>query len=136
MRRADIARELVEAISSNHQAKATRNISRRCAGNHGEASSSAQLASHPAALLARFGQTKPAAFQPERAGDGEPRRHIEPAPLQVQQQIAPVLRAVAGAIGKATSSLRPSGRRADPSPGCIAFRLRGGPMRWMPSAQM
>jgi hypothetical protein len=107
MSRADIARQIVEAISSNHQAKATRNISRRCAGNNGEASSSAQLASHPAALLARFWPDLASGLpEPERAGDGEPRRHIEPAPLQVQQQIAPVLRAVAGAIGKATSSLR------------------------------
>src|SRR5471030_1052194 len=28
--------------------------------------------------------------EPERAiGDGKPRRHVEPAPLQVEQQIAP-----------------------------------------------
>ena len=30
-------------------------------------------------------------------GDGEPRRHVEPAPLQVEQQIAPVLRALSRA---------------------------------------
>src|SRR2546423_10310975 len=48
-----------------------------------------------------FGQTSPAAPEPERAiGDGEPRRHVEPAPLHVEQQIAPVLRALASTIGQ------------------------------------
>src|SRR5258708_1131070 len=59
---------------------------------------------HPAALLARFRPdlTGGGLPEPERAvGDGEPRRHVEPAPLQVEQQIAPLLRALAGAIGAA-----------------------------------
>ena len=35
--------------------------------------------------------------EPERTiGDDEPRRHFGPAPLQVEQQIAPALRALAG----------------------------------------
>jgi hypothetical protein len=33
-----------------------------------------------------FGQTSPAAFQnPSAIGDGKPRRHVEPAPLQIEQ---------------------------------------------------
>src|SRR5467141_4647155 len=44
--------------------------------------------------------------EPERAvGNDEPRRHVEPTPLQVEQQIAPVLRALAGAIGEADQFL-------------------------------
>jgi hypothetical protein len=46
-------------------------------------------------------------------GDGEPRRHVDPAPLQVEQQIAPVLRALAGAIGEADQFLAGFRRRAD-----------------------
>ncbi len=57
-----------------------------------------------------FGQTSPAAFQNPSApsASDEPRRHVEPAPLQIEQQTAPVVRALAGAIGEPTSSLRPS----------------------------
>ena len=62
----------------------------------------------PAALLTRFRPDLTGGLpEPECAiGDGEPRRHVEPAPLQVEQQIAPVLRALAGAIGEAESRRR------------------------------
>jgi hypothetical protein len=62
-----------------------------------------------------FGQTSRAAFpDPKRAiSDGEPQRHVEPAPLQVEQQIAPVLRALAGAIGEADQFLAAFRRRAE-----------------------
>ena len=53
---------------------------------------------HPAMLLARF-RPEFARGLPElecAIGDNEPRRHVEPAPLQVEQQIAPVLRTLAG----------------------------------------
>jgi len=91
---------------------------------------------HPVALLAVFGQTSPAAFpEPERAvGDGEPRGTSEPAALQVEAAIAPVLRALASAIGEADQFLAASGVGRS-APECTAFRLRGV-LRWMPSAQM
>src|SRR5437660_11502374 len=62
---------------------------------------------YPAALLARFRPDLTGGLpEPERAiGDGKLRRHVEPAPLQVEQQIAPVLRALAGAIGEADQLL-------------------------------
>jgi hypothetical protein len=46
---------------------------------------------HPAALLARFRPDLTGGFpEPESAiGDDEPRGRIEPAPLQIKQQIAP-----------------------------------------------
>ena len=74
---------------------------------------SERLSVHPAALLARFRPDLTGGFpEPERAiGDDEPRRHLEPAPLQVEQQIAPVLRALAGAIGDGSKTL-PSRARA------------------------
>src|SRR5215472_638366 len=59
-----------------------------------------------------FGQTSPAALPERTIGDSEPRRRVEPAPLQVEQQIAPVLRALAGAIGKADQFLAAFRRRA------------------------
>src|SRR3981189_1845103 len=44
--------------------------------------------------------------EPERAvGNDEPRRHVESAPLQIKQQIAPIVRALAGAIGEADQFL-------------------------------
>src|SRR6266508_49613 len=54
---------------------------------------------HPAALLARFRPDLAGGLpEPKRTiSDGEPRRHVEPASLQVEQQIAPVLRALTGA---------------------------------------
>src|SRR5215472_14708713 len=52
-----------------------------------------------------FGQTSPAAFQNPSAPSAMVRRRVEPAPLQVEQQIAPVLRALAGAIGEADQFL-------------------------------
>jgi hypothetical protein len=68
---------------------------------------------HPAALLARFRPDLAGSLpEPKRAiSDGEPRRHVEPAPLQVKQQIAPVLRALAGAIGEADQFLAAFRRR-------------------------
>jgi hypothetical protein len=48
----------------------------------------------------------------ERAiGDREP--YVDPAPLQVEQQIAPVLRSLADAIGEADKFLAALPRRAD-----------------------
>src|SRR5712675_232792 len=51
----------------------------------------------------------------------EPRRHVEPAPLQVEQQIAPVLRALAGAIGEADQFLAAFRRRADQHQDALLF---------------
>lgn len=70
---------------------------------------------HPAALLALFRPDLTGDFpEPERAiGDDELRRHFEPAPLQVEQQIALVLRALAGAIGEADQFLAAFRCRAD-----------------------
>src|SRR3981081_1621794 len=49
-----------------------------------------------------FGQTSPAAFQNPSAPSAMTScgGHVEPAPLQLEQQIAPVVRALAGAIGE------------------------------------
>jgi len=54
---------------------------------------------HPATLLARFRPDLAGGLpEPERAvSDGKPRRRLEPAPLQIEQQIAPVVRALTGA---------------------------------------
>src|SRR5712675_211642 len=78
---------------------------------------------HPAALLARFRPDLTGGLpEPERAiGYGEPRRHVEPAPLQVEQQIAPVLRALAGAIGEADQFLAAFRRRADQHQDALLF---------------
>src|SRR5437868_13900979 len=58
---------------------------------------------YPAALLARFRPDLTGGLpEPECAiGNDELRGHVEPAPLQIEQQIAPVLRALAGAVGEA-----------------------------------
>jgi len=78
---------------------------------------------HPAALLARFRPDLAGGLpEPERAiGDGEPRRHVEPASLQVEQQIAPVLRALAGAIGEADQFLAAFRRCADQHQDALLF---------------
>src|SRR5712672_1680810 len=78
---------------------------------------------HPAALLARFRPDLTGRLpEPERAiGDGEPRRHVEPAALQVEQQIAPVLRALASAIGEADQFLAAFRRRADQHQNALLF---------------
>ncbi|MBV6486717.1 MAG: Tyrosine recombinase XerD [Pseudorhodoplanes sp.] len=57
---------------------------------------------HPAALLARFRPDLAGGFPEAECaiGDDESRRHLEPAPLQIKQQIAPVVRALAGTIGE------------------------------------
>ncbi len=70
---------------------------------------------HPAALLARrrpdLAERLPEA---ERAvGDGELRGDRQTAPLQIEQQLAPVLRALAGAVGEADQLLLALRRRAD-----------------------
>jgi hypothetical protein len=60
--------------------------------------------------------------EPERAiGDGKPRRHLEPAPLQLEQQIAPVLRTLAGAIGEADQLLAAVRPRADQHQDALLF---------------
>src|SRR5712664_3627437 len=78
---------------------------------------------HPATLLARFRPDFTGGLpEPERAiSDGEPRRHVEPAPLQVEQQIAPVVRALAGAIGEADQFLAAFRRRADQNQDALLF---------------
>src|SRR6202011_3116353 len=70
---------------------------------------------HPAALLAGFRPDLTGGLpEPECAiGDDEPRGHVEPAPLQIEQQITPVVRALAGAIGEADQFLAAFRRRAD-----------------------
>jgi hypothetical protein len=56
---------------------------------------------HSAALFVRFRPDLAGGFQePECAiGDDEPRRHVRPPPLQIEQRIARVLRALVGVIG-------------------------------------
>src|SRR5206468_11166883 len=69
---------------------------------------------HPAALLARFRPDLTGRLpEPECAiGDNELRGHVEPAPLEIEQQIAPVLRVLAGTIGEADQFLAAFRRRA------------------------
>ena len=52
---------------------------------------------HPAALLARYRPDLTGSFpEPERAvGNDQPRRHVQPTPLQIKQQVAPIVRALA-----------------------------------------
>src|SRR5882672_5599787 len=78
---------------------------------------------HPAALLAGFRPDLTGGLpEPERAvGNDELRRHVEPTPLQVEQQIAPVLRALAGAIGEADQFLAAFRRRADQHQDALLF---------------
>ncbi len=78
---------------------------------------------HPAALLARFRPDLAGRLpEPECAvGDDEPRRHVEPAPLQIEQQIAPDVRALAGAIGEADQFLAAIRRRADQHENALLF---------------
>ena len=63
------------------------------------------------------------------------RGHVEPAPLQLAQQIAPGLRALAGGIGKADQFLAAFRRRADQHQEALLFASRRA-WRWMPSAQL
>jgi hypothetical protein len=78
---------------------------------------------YPAALLARFRPDLTGGLsEPERAiGDGEPWRHVEPAPLQVEQQIEPVLRAFAGVISEADQVLAAFRRFADQHQDALLF---------------
>src|SRR6195256_1968146 len=78
---------------------------------------------HPAALLARFRPDLTGSLpEPERAiGDDEPRRHVEPAPLEIEQQIAPVLCVLAGTIGDADQFLAAFRRRADQHEDALFF---------------
>src|SRR5256886_8120363 len=78
---------------------------------------------HPAALLARFRPDLTGSLpEPECAiGDDEPRRHIEPAPLEIEQQIAPVLCVLAGTIGEADQFLAAFWRRADQHEDALLF---------------
>src|ERR1700676_1922778 len=70
-----------------------------------------------------FGQTSPAAFQNPSAPSAMTSRggRIEPAPLQIEQQIAPVVRALAGAIGKADQFLAAFRRRTDQHEDALLF---------------
>jgi hypothetical protein len=78
---------------------------------------------HPAALLARFRPDLACGFpEPERTvGDDEPRRRLEPTPLQIEQQVAPVLRILASAIGKSDQLLAAFRRRADQNQDALLF---------------
>jgi hypothetical protein len=78
---------------------------------------------HPATLLARFRPDLAGGLpEPEcTIGDGKPRRHVEPAPLQVEQQITPVVRALAGASGEADQFLAAFRRRADQHEDALLF---------------
>ena len=80
---------------------------------------------HPAALLARFRPDLTGGLpEPERAnGDGELRRHVEPAPLQLEQQIAPVVCALASAIGDADQFFAALRRRTDQHEDALLFVL-------------
>src|SRR6266568_6893322 len=83
---------------------------------------------HPAALLARFRPDLTGRLpEPECAiGDDELWGHVEPAPLQVEQQIAPVVRALAGAIGEADQFLAALRRRADQHEDALLFVFEAG----------
>jgi hypothetical protein len=90
---------------------------------------------HPAALLARFWLDLTGGLpEPERAiGDDQPRRHFDPA--HIEQQLAPVVRALAAPSVNPTSSLRPSGV-APISTRMHCFSSSRRASRWMPSAQI
>ncbi len=62
------------------------------------------------------------AFQKPSAPSAKP--HLEPTPLQIEQQVAPILRALPRAVGKADKFLAALRRRTDPE--CIASRLQAG----------
>src|SRR5258708_1282597 len=83
---------------------------------------------HPAALLARFRPDLAGGLpEPECAiGDDEPRGRIEPAPLQIEQQIAPVVRALAGAIGEADQFFAAFRRRTDQHEDALLFVFQAG----------
>src|SRR5947199_5664784 len=78
---------------------------------------------HPAALLARFRPDLTGRLpEPECAiGDDELRGHVEPAPLEIEQQIAPVLRVLAGTIGESDQFLAAFRRRADQHEDALFF---------------
>src|SRR5262252_8165508 len=57
------------------------------------------------------GQTSPAAFQ--KPSDCQFWPHIEPAPFQIEQQFAPILRTFARAVGEADEFFAALRRRAD-----------------------
>src|SRR6058998_2688274 len=57
----------------------------------------------------------------EYVGDNELRGHVEPAPLEIEQQIAPVLRVLAGTIGEADQLLAAFRRRADQHEDALFF---------------
>ncbi len=70
---------------------------------------------HPAALLSSF-RPDLAGRLPEAergVGDHQLRCHVEPAALEIEQQLAPVVRALACAVGKIDGFLAAFRRRAD-----------------------
>ena len=73
-----------------------------------------------------FGQTSPAAFQKPSAPSAMASLggNVEPAPLQIEQQIAPVVRALARAIGEADQLLLALRRRADQHEDALLFVLQ------------
>src|SRR3954467_1589816 len=80
---------------------------------------------HPAALLARFRPDLAGGFPEAECaiGDDEPRRRVEPTALQIKQQTAPVMRALAGAIGEADQFLAAFRRRSDQHQDALLFVL-------------
>src|ERR1700682_3035676 len=70
-----------------------------------------------------FGQTSPAAFQNPSAPSAMASRGgtSSPRPLQIEQQIAPVVRALAGPIGEADQFLAAFRRRADQHQDALLF---------------
>jgi hypothetical protein len=83
---------------------------------------------HPAALLARLrphlAERLPEA---ERAiGDGQLRRDRQPAPLQIEQQGAPVVGALARAVGEADELLLTLRGRADDDEDALGIILQAG----------
>ena len=83
---------------------------------------------HPGALLARFWPDLTGSLpEPECAiGDDELRGHVEPAPLHIEQQIAPIVRALPGTIGEADQFLAAFRRRADQHEDALLFVLEPG----------
>ena len=85
--------------------------SRSCAPSSAARAFSARPRRRPSRTRARHRRRRAAA-------------HVEPAPLQIEQQIAPVVRALARAIGEADQFLLAFRRRADDDEDALRFVLQ------------
>ena len=83
---------------------------------------------HPAALLARLGPNFAERFpEAKRAiGDGQLRRDRQTAPPQIEQQCAPVVGALARAVGEADELFLALRRRANDDEDALDIVLQAG----------